>query len=330
MTLVRRQFLSFAGAVAVGSALTQIAGAQGYPSRPVTMVVPFGAGGPTDTIGRIVAEGMRASLGQPVLIENVTGASGTIGVGRAARASGDGYTLIIGGWATHVLNSAIFTVGYDVLKDFEPISLITREPLLIVGRKTAPARDLKELIAWLKANPSKASIGTTGSGGALHVAGFFFQNETGTRLQPVPYRGGAGPAMQDLVAGQIDMMIDLSASSLPQVRAGSIKAYAVTANNRSAAAPDIPTVDEAGLPGFYITQWLGLWASKATPKGIIAKLNVAIADALDSPAVRRRLADFGQEFFPREQQTPDALAAFHKAEIERWWPIIKAAGIKAE
>src|SRR5258707_9900056 len=255
MTLVRRQFLSLAGA-AVASAFTRRAGAQDYPSRPVTMVVPYGAGGPTDTIGRIVAEGMRASLRQRVVIENVTGASGTIGVGRAARASGDGYTLIIGGWATHGLNSAIFTVGYDVLKDFEPISLITREPLLIVGRKTAPARDLKELIAWLKANPGKASIGTTGSGGALHVAGIFFQNEAGTRLQPVPYRGGEGPAMQDLVAGQIDMMIDLSASSLPQVRAGSIKAYAVTANNRSAAAPDIPTVDEAGLPGFYITQLL--------------------------------------------------------------------------
>jgi tripartite-type tricarboxylate transporter receptor subunit TctC len=330
MTPVRRQFLCFAGVATATIVLAQIAGAQGYPMRPITMVVPYGAGGATDTIGRIVAEGMRASLGQPIVIENVTGASGTIGVGRAARSSGDGYTLSLGGGATHVLNSAIFTVPYDALKDFEPVSLIVREPLVIIGKKTGPANNLRELIAWLKANPGKASLGTTGSGGALHVAGVFFQNETGTRLQPVPYRGGGAQAMQDLVAGQLDMMIDLSAGCLPQVRAGSIKAYAVTAKDRLAAVPDIPTVDEAGLPEFYISNWHGLWVPKGTPKHVIAKLNAAMANALDDPTARRRLSDLGQEIFPGEQRTPQALRDLQKAEIEKWWPIIKAAGIKAD
>jgi tripartite-type tricarboxylate transporter receptor subunit TctC len=311
-------------------ALPQIAGAQAYPSRPITMIVPYGAGGPTDTIGRIVAEGMRASLGQPIVIENVTGASATIGVGRAARAPGDGYTLTLGGGPTHVLNGAIFTLPYDVVKDFEPVSLIVREPLVIIGKKIGPANNLKELIAWLKANPGKASFGTTGSGGALHVAGVFFQNETGTRLQPIPYRGGGVQAMQDLMAGRLDLMFNLSAGSLPQVRAGMIKAYAVTANERLAAAPDIPTVDEAGLAGFYISNWHGLWVPKGAPKHVIARLNTAVAAALDDPTVRRRLADLGQEIFPREQLTPEALHDLQKAEIEKWWPIIKAAGIKAE
>jgi tripartite-type tricarboxylate transporter receptor subunit TctC len=227
MKAVRRELLSLVGAAVATFAVAQIATAQGYPSRPVTIVVPYGAGGPTDTISRIMAEGIRASLGQPVVIENVVGASGTIGAGRMAHSQADGYTLGIGNWSTHVLNAAIFHLGYDPLKDFEPISSIVREPLLIVGKKTIPVNELSGLIAWLRANPGKASFGTTGSGGALHVAGVFFQNETGTRLQPVPYRGGEGPAMHDLVAGQIDLMIDPSASSLPQARAGSIKAYAV-------------------------------------------------------------------------------------------------------
>jgi tripartite-type tricarboxylate transporter receptor subunit TctC len=250
MNFVCRQLLSVAGAAAVTCALTQIAAAQGYPSRPITMVVPYSAGGPTDTIGRIVAEGMRASLGQQVVIENVTGASGTIGVGRAARARGDGYTLSLGGGPTHVLNSAIFTLPYDALNDFESVSLMVHESLVIIGKKIGPANNLKELIAWLKANPGKASFGTSGSGGALHIAGVLFQNETGTRLQPVPYRGGGVQAMQDLVAGRLDMMFNLSAGSLPQVHAGNIRAYAVTAKKRLAAAPDIPTVDEAGLPQY--------------------------------------------------------------------------------
>jgi tripartite-type tricarboxylate transporter receptor subunit TctC len=306
------------------------AAAQDWPTHPITMVVPYGAGGPTDTIGRIVAEGMRGALGQPVIIENVAGASGTVGVGRVVRATGDGYTLGIGTLATHVVNGAVFALQYDVRNDFEPISLIASDPLLIVAKKAMPARDLKELIAWLKANPDKASVGTSGAGGTMHVAGIFFERETGTRFQFVPYRLGTSPATQDLVAGQIDMMFDLAANAVPQVRAGTIKAYAVTAKKRLAAASDIPTVDEAGLSGFYILNWHALWVPKATPKNVIAKLNAAVVDTLADPTVRQRLADLGQEIAPRDQQTPETLGAFHKAEIEKWWSIIKAANIKAE
>ena len=246
-----------------------------------------------------------------------------------ARAAPDGYTLILGSWVTHVVNGVVYALKYDVVNDFEPISLIATNPLLIVAKKAMPADKLSELIAWLKANPDKATQGTTGAGSALHVAGVFFQKETGARLPFVAYRGGA-LAMQDLVSGQIDMMIDVAANSLPQVQAGSIKAYAVTDKRRLAAAPTIPTVDEAGLPGLYVSIWFALWAPKDTPKDIVGKLNAAVAGALADPAVRQRLADLGQEIAPREQQTPEALGAYHKAEIDRWWPIIKAANIKAE
>src|SRR5262245_39961177 len=273
--LHRRQFLHLAAGAAALPAASRIARAQAYPTRPMTMIVPYAAGGPTDTIARIMAERMRASLGQIVLVENVTGAAGTIGVGRVARAAPDGYTISLGHWGTHVVNGAIYELSYHVLNDFEPVSLIASNPQLIVARKGIPANNLQELIAWLKANTATATQGTAGPGSASHVSGVYLQSITGVRFQFVPYRG-AGPAMQDLVAGQIDIMIDQAANSIPQVRAGTIKAYAVTDKVRLAAAPDIPTVDEAGLPGMHISIWHALWMPKGTPKDIITKLNGAV------------------------------------------------------
>jgi len=303
--------------------------AQVYPSRPITIIVPFSAGGPGDTLTRILADRMRASLGQPVIIDNVGGAAGRIGTGRVARAAPDGYTLGQGSAGTHMANGALYTLNYDVLKDFQPVSLLAATPQLIVARKTMPASDLKELIAWLKVNPDKASQGTSGVGGYSHIAGVLFQKQTGTRFQFVFYRGGA-QTMQDLMAGQIDLMIDQSSNALAQVRGGTIKVYAVAAKKRLAEAPDVPTVDEAGLPGFHFSHWYAFFAPKGTPKSIIAKLNATTAETLADPAVRSRLAGLGLEIFPRQQQTPEALAAFHQAEIEKWWPIIKEAGITPE
>jgi tripartite-type tricarboxylate transporter receptor subunit TctC len=328
MTFRRRQFLQLAAGAAALPVVSRVARAQAYPSRPITAVVAFAAGGSGDTIARILAEHMRKTLGQTIVIENVGGAAGSIGVGRVARAPADGYTIVFGNWPTHVLNGAIYSLPYHVLNDFEPVAMLATESIVIVGKKALPPNNLKELIAWLKANPDKASAGTTGAGGVGHVIGVFFQKETGTQFQFVPYRGLA-PAMQDLVAGQIDIMFDTSANSLPQVRAGTVKVYAIASRERLASAPQIPTAHEAGLPGFYASNWRGLWAPKGTPKDVIAKLNEATVLALADPDVRKRFADLGQEIPPREQQTPEALASHHKAEIERWWPVIKAAKIKA-
>jgi tripartite-type tricarboxylate transporter receptor subunit TctC len=293
------------------------------------MVVPFPPGGQTDVIARNLAERLKASLGQPIIIENVTGATGSIGVRRVARSAPDGYTLSIGQNDTHVMNGATYALQYDLLSDFEPVALLSAAPFLLLAKKAAPAKDLKEFIAWLKANPDTATEGTAGVGSLVHVVGLLFQMETGTRFQSVPYRGGT-PTLQDLVAGQIDLAILDPTTSLAQVRAGRVKAYAVMTKTRLASVPEIPTVDEAGLPGFYASLWHGLWVPKGTPKDIIAKLNAATLAALADPGLRARLADLGQEISPRDQQTPEALRAFQKAEIEKWWPIIKAAGIRAQ
>jgi tripartite-type tricarboxylate transporter receptor subunit TctC len=303
--------------------------AQAYPSRPITMVVPFAAGGPVDTMARLLSVPMGKHLGQSVLVDYTTGASGTLGVGRVVRAAPDGYTLSIGHWSTHVINGAIYPLQYDLLADLQPLGMIATNPMVVVAGPSLQAQNLSELIAWLKANPDKASLGTAGVGSGTHMAGLYFQNETGTRFEYVPYRGSA-PALQDLLGGRIQFMVDQASNSLPQIRGGKIRAYAVTAKTRLSAAPEIPTVDQAGLPGFYIAVWYGIWAPKGTPRDVVAKLNGSMVAALADPTVRQRLADLGQEIPPREQQTPEGLAAFQKAEIEKWWPIVKAAGIKPE
>jgi tripartite-type tricarboxylate transporter receptor subunit TctC len=278
----------------------------------------------------MIAKRMKSSLGQPVIVEDVTGAGGTIASGRVARAAPDGYTLSLGNDTSHVMAGATYALQYDLLNDFEPVALLSTGPYVLTARKTMPANDLKGLIAWLKANPDKATLGNGNIGSPTHIAGFLFQRETGTRFQFVPYPRGAAPGIQDLVAGQIDMAIFDPVVSLPQVRAGTIKAFGVTAKTRVPSAPDIPTLDEAGLPGFDISGWFGLWLPKGTQKNITAKLNAAVVEALADPMVRARLADLAQETFPRAQQTPEALGAFQKAEIEKWWPIAKAANIKVQ
>lgn len=325
----RRGFLRLAVSAAAMPALARRARAQNYPARPITMVVPYPAGGPTDTIARIVSERMRAALGQPIVIENVTGAGGNIAVGRVARAPGDGYTLSIGHWGSHVVNGAIYTLPYDLLTDLEPVALLSEGPQLITASRSVPAKTLTELIAWVRSNPGKTMVGTTGVGGASHLGGILFQNAVATPVQIVPYRGGA-PRLQDMLSGQIHVAFDQAANSLPQVRSGNIQAYAVTARTRLAVAPDIPTVDEAGLPGFYISVWHAIWSSKGTPSDVINRVNAAVVEALGDVTVRQRLVDLGQELPSRERQTPEVLRAYQKAEIEKWWPIIKAAGVKAE
>jgi tripartite-type tricarboxylate transporter receptor subunit TctC len=305
------------------------ASAQSYPSRPITVVVPFPAGGGSDLIARIVVERMRTSLGQPLIVENAAGASGSIGVGRVARAAPDGYTLVSGHWGTHVINGATLNLPYDLRTAFAPVAWLASGQQAIVAKKVMPAEDLRGFIAWLNSHPDVALMGTSGVGSVGHVNGIHFQKVTGTRFRFVPYRGIA-PTMQDLVAGQIDMMITSTTDVIPQVRAGTIKAYAVSTDRRVAALPEIPTVDEAGLPGYHTQMWHALWAPAGTPVEVIAKLNAAAVEALADPSVRKRLADIDQDIPPRERQTPAALGAHHMAEIEKWWPVIKAAEIKPE
>jgi tripartite-type tricarboxylate transporter receptor subunit TctC len=309
-------------------ALASPAAAQHYPSRAITMVVPFPAGGPTDTLARILGERMRVALGQTVVIENVTGAGASIGVTRAVQSAPDGYTLSIGNWTSHVGSGAMYPVSWDALKDLAPVSLLTATPLLIVGKNDIPAKDGRELIAWLKANPDKASAATVGAGSAAHVCEVYFMQQTGTRFAVVPYRGGA-PAMQDIIAGQIDLMCAEASQTLAYVRGGQMKAFAVMAKDRWPALPDVPTTDEIGAPGMYISFWHGLWVPKGTPEDVIARLDKAVNETLADPAVRKRLTDLGAVIAPPEQQNPAALAAFHKAEIGKWWPIIKGMDIKA-
>ena len=303
--------------------------AQTYPSRPISIVVPFSAGGPTDTLARIMSDPLRKLLGQTIVVDNVTGAGGSIGVARVARAAPDGHTLSIGHWGTHVVNGAYYALPFDLLTDLEPVAMIATNPQTIISKNAVPAKNLKELNAWILANPGKALMGTGGVGGASHMAALYYQNKIGGKFQYVPYRGGA-PALQALLGGEVDLYVTQISNIAAQIKTGKLRAYAVTAKTRQEAAPDIPTVDEAGLPGLYTAVWHGIWAPKNTPKDIIAKLNSAFVETLADATVRKRFADLGQEIPPREEQTPQALAAFHKLEIEKWWPLIKAAGLKAE
>jgi tripartite-type tricarboxylate transporter receptor subunit TctC len=320
---MRKCSVALALALAAGIAGAQ---AQTYPVRSITLVVPFPPGGSTDSAARIMAERMRVSLGQPIVIENVGGAGGSIAVGRVARSAPDGYTFDIGQWDTHV-GSIIYKLDYDLEKDFEPIALISNNPQLMVARNNLPANTLAELVTWMKTNPGK--INFVNQNAAANVSGVLFENLTGQKVQFIPYRG-AGPAMTDLVSGTMDLLVVQGAVALPQIRGGKIKALANLSPKRSASMPDIPTADETGVPGLYMSGWFGFFAPKGTPKDIIAKLNAATVEALADPAIQKRFEELGLDVAPREQQTPEGLAAFQKTEIEKWWPIIKAAGIGAQ
>ena len=303
--------------------------AQGYPSRPLTVIVPFAAGGPTDTIARILSERIGKTLNQPVVVENVAGAGGIIANNKVMKAPPDGYMVAIGHIGTHVLAPAVQELAVDYVNDFDPVALVASNPQIMVSRNGVAAKDLKELIAWVKANPGKVSYGTGGPGTPSHITAVYFGNQLGSPLNIIHYKGAA-PAMQDVMAGHVDLTFDQAATGLTQSRAGRVRAYAVTAKSRLASAPDIPTVDEAGLPGFYMSIWHAFWVPKGTPRDVVAKLNGALREALADPAVRKRLEDLGQEIPPPEQQTPEALRAHHRAETDKWWPVIKAAGIKAQ
>ncbi len=305
------------------------AAAQNFPSRPITIIVPFSAGGPSDAMARILAERMKVALGETLLVENVTGAGGSVGVGRAVRSPPDGYTISFGHLGTHVANGAIYKLGYDLVADLEPVVLLPSNPMIIVSKKDVPATSLTELIAWLKAQKSPPTAGTAGAGSGSHIAGLYFESAAGIKLQYVPYRG-TGPAMNDLVAGQIDLIVDQTSNSIGQVRAGNIRAYAITDSRRLESAPDVPTVDEAGLPGFHMTLWSGLWVPRDTPRDIIEKLNAAAVEALNDPALRKQLENLGLQMPTKDKLTPEALGAWQKAEIAKWWPMIKAANVKVD
>jgi tripartite-type tricarboxylate transporter receptor subunit TctC len=319
--------LRIAGAVLAAAAA--LAHAQGYPSRPVTLIVPFAAGGPTDTLARILAERISRPLGQTVVVENVAGAGGTIANNRMMQAHADGYTVAIGHLGTHVLAPAVQDLNVDYVNGFEPVAMIATNPQVMVSKIDFPAKDLKEMVAYVKANPGKVSYGTGGPGTPSHVMAVYFGNELKSPLNIVHYKG-AGPALQDVIAGHVDLTFDQAATGLAQVRAGKVRGYAITAKSRLASASDIPTVDEAGLPGFYMSIWHAIWVPKATPREVVAKLNAAVREALADPAMRKRFEDLGQEIPAPEQQSPEALRAHHKAETEKWAPLIKAAGIKAQ
>jgi tripartite-type tricarboxylate transporter receptor subunit TctC len=310
-------------------AFAGVAVAQNYPSRPITIIVPFAAGGPSDAMSRILAERMKITLGETILIENVTGAGGSIGVGRAVRSAPDGYTISFGHLGTHVANGAIYKLGYDLVADLEPVVLLPSNPMIIVSKNAVPAKSLKELLAWLKSRPAPPTAGTAGAGSGSHIAGLYFESVSGLKLQYVPYRGTA-PAMNDLVAGQIDLIVDQTSNSISQVRAGTIRAYAVTDAKRVEQAADIPTTDEAGLPGFHMTLWSGLWLPKGTPKEIVTRINAAAVEALNDPAVKKQFENLGLQMPPRDQRSPQALGDWQKAEIAKWWPMIKAANVKVD
>ena len=304
--------------------------AQPFPAKPINMIAPYAAGGPTDTVARLVAEPMRRFFGQPMVVENITGAGGSIATARVARATPDGYTLSIGHWGSHVVNGAYYSnLPFDLRTDFEPIALIASNPQLLISKLSVPAKNLKELIPWLKANHDKAMFGSGGVGASSHIGGAYFLNRIGVKMEFVPYRGGA-PAMQALLSGEFELYMTQISGAVGHIRAGKLRAYLVSDKKRQAIAPEIPTSDEAGLPGLYNSIWHGLWAPKGTPRDVIAKLNAAAVDALMDDALRKRFADLGQEIPPRNEQTPQALGAFHKAEIDKWWPLMRAAGIKAE
>jgi tripartite-type tricarboxylate transporter receptor subunit TctC len=327
--LIRRVFFGAFGLIAITAVFAGPLAADDFPSRPVTMIVPYPPGGPTDAVGRIIAQGMQPALGRPVIIENVGGAAANLGTERVARAAPDGYTIGLGNSATHVVNAAIYPLKYDVVKDFEPISLLATEPVVIVGRSTLPANNLRELIAWLKQNSGKSLAGTAGVGSVADVALYFLEKQIGVSIQHIPYHGLA-PAVQAMMSGEVDIIMNLPGNVLGQVKAGTIKAFAVTAKTRLVGDLDIPTVDEAGLPGFYQSNWHALFAPKGTPREIVGKLNAAAVAALADPQIRERLVEDGQDFFPPDQLTPEALTAFQQREIAQRWPIIKAAGIKIE